>query len=248
MYYIVLCKCTRDRDKTRSGRPRAAHPDALYDLSVPTNEVSRRLSASRLAPYVAIGGSTEKALEHYQWNATISATLFEIVGHTEIILRNAIDEQLTDLRRKRGDASGEWFWTNQPWFRPWWTTPMIKLIDQARTRAITTGPVHPGKVVAELSFGFWRYLLTARYEASLWTPTLRHAFPTGLARGTVYDLVEEINIFRNRIAHHEPIHTRNLPLDIQRLEQLLNWISPPTATWALNATRTRLDDLLQNRP
>lgn len=98
---------------------------------------------------------------------------------------------------------------------------MAKLIDQARGRAATTGIVHPGKVVAELNFGFWRYLLTARYEASLWTPALRHCFPIGLARSTVYDPVENINAFRNRVAHHEPIHARNLHDDIDRLTQLL---------------------------
>ena len=49
------------------------------------------------------------------------------------------------------------------------------MVDNAHDRAhrpspntrTTTGPVHPVKVVAELSFRYWRYLLTARYEVSL---------------------------------------------------------------------------------
>jgi hypothetical protein len=125
---------------------------------------------------------------------------------------------------------------------------MSKLIDQSRGRSFSSGTVHAGKVVAELNFGFWRYLLTARYEASLWTPALRHAFPAGLARITVYDLVENINTFRNRVAHHEPIHTRNLHDDVDRLTLLIEWISPPTATWALAAIGPRLDQLFQTRP
>jgi hypothetical protein len=34
-----------------------------------------------------------------------------------------------------------------------------------------------GKVVAELTFGFWRYILAGTYQATLWSPALRHAFP-----------------------------------------------------------------------
>ena len=100
----------------------------------------------------------------------------------------------------------------------------------------------------ELTFGFWRYLLTAHYEASLWTPALRHTFPVGMARGTVYDLVEQINILRNRVAHHEPIYRRNLQTDILRIEQLLNWISADTADWALDKVETQIHDLFLARP
>ncbi len=37
------------------------------------------------------------------------------------------------------------------------------------------------RLVAELSFGFWRYLLSSRYHASLWVPDLHRAFPRGPA-------------------------------------------------------------------
>ncbi|WP_440311559.1 hypothetical protein [Leucobacter chromiireducens] len=32
-------------------------------------------------------------------------------------------------------------------------------------------------MIAELNLGFWRFLLAKRYEETLWTGTLRHAFP-----------------------------------------------------------------------
>lgn len=39
------------------------------------------------------------------------------------------------------------------------------------------GPSAPrGKVVAELTFGFWRYLTTRTHDATLWVPYLRWAF------------------------------------------------------------------------
>jgi hypothetical protein len=226
----------------------AGNTGQSYDHPVNTTEISERLSLPRLGPYLAVTGTLDSALALYQWNATVSATLFELVGHAEIVLRNALDEQLIDLRRRSGDPSGEWFVTSTSWFHPWWTAPMITIIDRARQQGTTAFVVHQGKVVAELTFGFWRYLLTARYEASLWTPALRHAFRPGLARSTVYELVEQINAFRNRVAHHEPIHSRNIQDDIDRLAQLLEWISPPTAIWALESVQPRLTELLQSRP
>ena len=35
----------------------------------------------------------------------------------------------------------------------------------------------PGRVVAQLTLGFWRYLLASRYGRTLWLPCLRQAFP-----------------------------------------------------------------------
>lgn len=69
--------------------------------------------------------------------------------------------------------------------------------------------------MSELTFGFWRNLLSARYERTLWTPVLRHAFPN-LApqrRVDVAKPVERLNHLRNRIAHYEPIYPRRLELD-----------------------------------
>ncbi|HXL93420.1 MAG TPA: hypothetical protein VN969_31200 [Streptosporangiaceae bacterium] len=51
----------------------------------------------------------------------------------------------------------------------------------ARQQATDGGqhPVVPGKVVAELHFGFWRYLLASKYYTALWVPALSAAFPAG---------------------------------------------------------------------
>jgi hypothetical protein len=215
-------------------------------------EIHQRVSAPRLSPYLDASGSIDKALLLYRWNSAMSASLFELIGHAEIVLRNALADELTTLRIANGDPTGAWFWadTQGPaWFQPWWQPDMIKNLNRARSKAKdATGIIRPGKVVAELTFGFWRYLLTAHYEASLWTPALRHAFPQRLARGTVYDLVEQINILRNRVAHHEPIYRRNLQTDISRIEQLLDWISPDTSQWAFDNVETQLYPLLAAKP
>lgn len=54
----------------------------------------------------------------------------------------------------------------------------VKACDRA-TRRGREVEVH-GTVIAELSFGFWRYLVASRYLTALWIPGARAAIPHGL--------------------------------------------------------------------
>ena len=99
--------------------------------------------------------------------------------------------------------------------------------------------VYPSRVVSELPFGFWKYLLSKRYESSLWTQCLRHAFP-GLQpqrRSLVFSSVHESHVLRNRIAHHEPIFNRDLRADSQRIFSVLEWIDVTPSIWARSLSR-----------
>lgn len=66
--------------------------------------------------------------------------------------------------------------------------------------------VSDGKVIAELTFYFWKRLYGPDYEQSLWRTTLKRTFPDkSLSRATVADNLEHIYQSRNRLAHHEPV-------------------------------------------
>lgn len=104
---------------------------------------------------------------------------------------------------------------------------------------------------AELNLGFWRYLASRRYYASLWFPSLRHAFPalSGLVdqqRRRVESDLEQRLFLRNRAAHHEPIYRRDLRADLERAIALLACIDAMAATWARQ--RESLSTVLQRRP
>lgn len=105
-----------------------------------------------------------------------------------------------------------------------------------------------GRVIAELNFGFWKFLLAKRYEATLWTGYLRHAFPNlqPQSRAVVYRALDELHMLRNRIAHHEPIHNRNLMVDMLTVYRLLDWIDADARAWALGLSR--LQSLIAARP
>lgn len=104
-------------------------------------------------------------------------------------------------------------------------------VAQARARATRSDvPETLGRVVAELTFAFWRYLESSRYDRSLWRPALRHAFP-GRSRRAVATVLHPLHLLRNRIAHHEPIHHLDLADLRVRALDLASWVDTDAAAW-----------------
>ena len=53
-------------------------------------------SSARLQPYLdEADGDETIGMELYKWNAELSGACFEVLGHLEVFLRNAIDTQLS---------------------------------------------------------------------------------------------------------------------------------------------------------
>jgi hypothetical protein len=202
------------------------------------------ISPDRLNPYLtARGGDTAAALALYRWNSDLAAAFFEPLGHLEIMLRNALDARLVARQQRRG-RTVEWYAdTAAPL-----SSNARRDIAQAQQRAGRNGTSTPrGKIIAELSFGFWRFLLARQYRASLW-PDLAGAFPHAPNRAltTVEDPVKRLHKFRNRIAHHEGIW--HLPVEARRddIQTVLGFIAPAAAAWVTDASR--VDDVLAHRP
>jgi hypothetical protein len=66
--------------------------------------------------------------------------------------------------------------------------------------------ISEGKIVAELTFYFWKRLYGPDYEQSLWRTTLKRTFPfKKLNRSDIAIQLERIYQARNRLAHHEPV-------------------------------------------
>jgi len=174
------------------------------------------LSLPRFAVYIeATAGDRQLALVLYEWNAAVSAAFQRDLAHLEVALRNAYDTAII---------------ANTPPGLPHWTTDPYRLfpvrwraardgarIDANRSpreqieRAVReAGPAAPtGKVIAELMFGFWRYLSTTAHHHPLWIPYLHTAFAPGTSRPAVDRPVGRLHQMRNRIAHHEPLLRRN---------------------------------------
>jgi hypothetical protein len=112
-------------------------------------------------------------------------------------------------------------------------------IETARRKIVAKGKaVTPSRIVAELTFGFWVALTARRYDAHLWIPHLRKAFPRkNLGRRTAFDRLSAIRLLRNSVAHHECILHRNLAQDYRDIIEATTWICTDTATWIRRTTR-----------
>lgn len=144
-------------------------------------DLERLVSAARFAPYVAeCGGDRERAVDLYHWSARMAGAVHVDLGYFEISFRNRLNDALAVHHgRLHGRPVGS-SWLDPPrWVRHhWWDQPAQSAIDDACRRAHHRPPYspQPDAVVAELGFGFWRHLVTVRYEQSLWVPILDYAF------------------------------------------------------------------------
>ena len=194
--------------------------------------VAELITRPRLSSYLrATGDDLSKALALYEWNGHADAALVQTAALVEVIVRNALNRELTQWAdTRRGGAS----WLD--------TAPLDRrghaVLSEARERATRNGrqPEVHGKVVAELSFGFWRVLTASKYHASLWVPALHRAFPHGDAdlrrrRVETERLLTQIGHARNRGAHHEPVHHRDLNHDLHRAVTVASWVSADAGAW-----------------
>lgn len=197
------------------------------------------LSAGRFRTYLdAAGGSRFRALRLYEWNAQLSAAFLHDLAHLEIGFRNACDRQLDAARHH-----GEFHWTepksiltlfpptarrvrDQPRLRDRNHLPRLT-VERARVRAAEAAPrgLLPGKVVAELTFGFWTYLVSDLHEKTIWVPWLHAVFPEGTDRKKLNATLTSLRDFRNRVAHHESI-LANPEAKRRQLVSVVKLISP----------------------
>lgn len=124
-------------------------------------------------------------------------------------------------------------------------------VDIAKARSRNTKNPSHGKVLAELNFGFWRSLMANRYLHTIWIPMMSGTFPNleghpGKRRERVERSIERLWFLRNRIGHHEPIHSRNIERDVASMTFLLDWICTDTSAW--RSAQRRVQVVLNDRP
>jgi len=118
------------------------------------NDFQRIISRPRMQRYLnSCAGDTRKAMNLYRLNLKASQEVFTIISCFEIALRNAIDSHYLSIH------GNDWLRDSQ---RPGGIFTVRRcrvsrgIISQAYTR-ISSNYSH-SKLVAEMDFGFWRYL------------------------------------------------------------------------------------------
>jgi len=209
-------------------------------------ELEAVLSPPRFGTYLReVGGDRQRAMDLYCWNTKISSAFYVMLQFCELSIRNGAVE-----------ATEAVFGANWHLNRGFiYTLPVPKRGYQPRDDLTECARRLPtsGKVVAELKFAFWRHLFVKGQQARIWDPQLAGAFPgydqtltLGQARASLFDDIDEVRKFRNRIAHHEPVFARNLDEDYRRIRRIIEWRRPGAAVW-LDGVQ-EVTGLLGNRP
>ena len=198
------------------------------------SSINRTITQERLRRYLrATGQDTSKALELYEYNVQLSEVLYGLLHGLEVTVRNAEHYVLSA-------SYGTPAWYDLAPLSPYWR-------DQLNNAKLKPGAAgKPGKVVAELTFGFWVDLLKSGNHRSLWVNRkLNAGFPnTRFTRDVIHLRLKSIQLLRNRISHHEPVLTAGNVVyngdTFVRLHDLIEcteWICVDTAQWIKAAFR-----------
>jgi len=181
-------------------------------------------------------GNERKSIFLYVANKQISESFYSSLAVLEISLRNAIHRELSRRFKKPN-----WYetWQFDSTLRPLW-----KDIDRATGNIIVRGrKPTPGRIVAELTFGFWTSLFNQRYEKVLWKQ-LRFAFPhLAKFQRQRKTISAPLNLVRkevrNRIYHYEPIiwNLEELQNYHRTIYLLLDWMDPKISNWLTDFDR-----------
>ena len=201
------------------------------------------LSRPRHAVYIAAaGGDPEHALALCEWNTQIGAAFLRDLAHIEVAVRNAYDRAL----ERHWPGTPHWTSRGAVVFAPLIRNRNGRHVDINRRLRETLdhalrdagGMRAPaGKVIAELTFGFWRYLSSSAHEKTLWVPALHHAFPPGTDRQRDVDgVVGRLHALRNRAAHHEQLMATDVPGRLSDIVGLAKLIDPKLSQYLAATT------------
>ena len=184
------------------------------------------LASERLDAYRQDGANSLITLARYLRNMALCESLYSPLQMAEIALRNAL---------QRGLATR---FSTQEWYddRNCWTLlsdAQREQIDEAKTSlASRNKPVTPGRVVAELTFGFWTAFFNKRFAQN---SVVIHLATTAFqaAPKSERDILklnrrwQRIRNLRNRVFHHERIiHWADLNQQHEQMLETVRWLSP----------------------
>lgn len=199
-----------------------AESQARFQYNNIWSSIQECLSEARFAPYMRSAGfKHEYAFNLYLYNARLAKAFLFPLHIMEISLRNRIDKLLQD---DFGQT-----WPHNERFQNILTEESLRTlktgIDRAKTRKTQD-------IVAELTFDFWSNLFRNEYDRSLWQSNMGLLLPNKhKTRRDFQKDVKALNKFRNRIAHHEPIHSLDITSLHSEILAVLEGLCTNTYLW-----------------
>lgn len=171
------------------------------------SEFTHIMTSARMSRYlIACHGNTRKAMTLYRKNLKLTQELFTIISCFEVALRNAIDTTISPI------LGNDWL-KDAVTANGIFNTNKCRLTkDNINDALLKLQAYSHYKLVAELGFGFWRYMY-AKNQFNATGRILLGVFPSKPKSSSsmqynnnyIFNQLAQINEIRNRMAHHEPI-------------------------------------------
>jgi hypothetical protein len=188
-------------------------------------KIQPALAAERLDAYRQDQAEPLVALARYLWNMALCESLYSPLQMVEIALRNALQHSLESHFR-----SPHWYDVASCW--QWFTATQQNQINEAKQSLGRQGkPLAPGRIVAELTFGFWTAFFNKRSAQNRdivrLTSRVFHSAPK--SQRDIRSLNRRLTLLRelrNRVFHHERIiHWVDLDHRHAAMRETIGWIS-----------------------
>lgn len=190
------------------------------------DQLKQTLAPERIEAYGTSRDSPEIILARYLLNMALCESLYSPLQFAEIALRNSIHQQLSSHH-----GTTEWY-RLQEGLTPWQQKRVTESISSLQSHS---KPITAGRIVAELTFGFW----TGFFNKTQAQTSLSQSLVTGVFANlprrqrtlkTINNRWNRIRDLRNRIFHHERIiHWKDLDQQHTNLVEAIHWISPELA-------------------
>ncbi|PSU40518.1 Abi family protein [Photobacterium phosphoreum] len=193
------------------------------------------LSKERLNPYMSkVGNVHNRAFNLYLYNARIAKAFLFPLHILEVTLRNRI----------QGVLSTEYCssWHQDSKFRDLLQPQGRQSLDRAQQKARSD---NIEDIIANSTFEFWTYLLHKDYD-DFWRKHITALIGNSTTRGKLFDLIKNINLFRNRIAHHEPILDKSFKLRYNDILEALKYLNPEVCDWV--KAHSTIDATIKTEP
>ena len=195
------------------------------------------LASERLDVYRQDGAEPLITLARYLWNMAVCESLYSPLQMAEIALRNALHRELAIHF-----GTHEWYDAMACWNLL--AERQRSQIDEAKeTLTREQKPITAGRVVAELTFGFWTAFFNKKFaQNSIAVQLASAAFPAAPKQERAIRKLNRrwgnIRDMRNRVFHHERIiHWADLNQQHEQMLETIHWISPELQEMALALDR-----------
>lgn len=190
------------------------------------DKIQPALAVERLDAYRQDGAEPAVTLARYLWNMALCESLYSPLQMVEIALRNAIQRSLEDQFK-----SPQWYDVRECWLLL--SPAQQSQIHESRHKLTRQNkPLNPGRIVAELTFGFWTAFFNKRcaQNRNIIQLTARAFHSAPKYQRDMRSLNRRLTALRelrNRVFHHERIiHWVDLDIRHADLLETIGWISP----------------------